>query len=194
MNILKYLDDKEKNFLKEVSYQAGESIFRENDECFSIGIVLEGSIRIVSYSRLGNEIVFNTVNENGIFGNNLLFSSAPFYKGDVEAVTDSTVAYIDKNALLDIFRNNQSFLLAYLEIQADFGKSLNSRIKMLSLDSARERLLYYLEDHGGTLKYDTVTALAGELNLERETLSRTITALEREGSIIKGSHVLRLRY
>ncbi|MBR2577702.1 MAG: cyclic nucleotide-binding domain-containing protein, partial [Erysipelotrichaceae bacterium] len=64
MNILKYLSDKERSFLKHVSYQAGESIFRENDECFSIGIVLSGSIRIVSYSRLGKETVFNTVNEN----------------------------------------------------------------------------------------------------------------------------------
>ena len=193
MNILKYLDKEEEKLLKTMTYEAGETIFRENDECFAIGIVLKGSVKIVSYSHLGNEIVFNTVNENGIFGNNLLFSSSPYYKGDVETLGDTVIAYLHKNDLLSIFKHNESFLKAYLEIQADFGKSLNSKIKLLSLSSARERLLYLLEDNDGTVDYESVTSLAGELNLERETLSRTISALVKEGQIIKGSHVLRLK-
>ncbi len=112
----------------------------------------------------------------------------------MEATDDCEIAYISKEALLEIFRNNRAFLLAYLKIQADFGMSLNSRIKMLSLASAKERLLYYLEDHGGAVRYDTVTSLAKELGLERETLSRTITALINDGSITKGSNTLKLRY
>ena len=193
MNILKYLDKEEKKLLKTVSYKADETVFRENDECFAIGIVLKGNVKIVSYSHLGNEIVFNTVNENGIFGNNLLFSSSPYYKGDVETLSDTVIAYLHKNDLLSIFRRNESFLTAYLEIQADFGKALNSKIKLLSLASAKERLLYLLEDNDGTVRYGSITSLAGELNLERETLSRTVSSLVKEGRIIKDSHMLHLK-
>ena len=194
MNILKHLSKNEEKYLKKLSYQAGETIFREGDECFTIGVVLKGTVRIVSYSHLGNEVVFNTINENGIFGNNLLFSSSPYYKGNVETLSETEIAYIDKEDLLRLFRSNESFLLAYLNIQANFGKSLNSKIKLLSISSARERLLYYLEDNDGTVSYDTVTSLAKELGLERETLSRTISSLVKDGSIIKSSGTLKIRY
>ena len=193
MNILSLLSKTEESRVRYASYETKETVFLEGDECLSIGILIEGSIAIMTYSILGNEIIFNTLGKGQIFGNNLIFSSSPFYKGDVVTRAPTKIAFIDKKDLIDILKNNDVFLLQYLELQSDLGKTLNSKIRLLSLNSARERLWYLLEENGGSYNYSSVTALARELNLERETLSRTITALIKERLIVKEDRTLKIR-
>ena len=190
MNILDLLNKKEEKHLTFKKYTPNKTIFKEGDKCFNIGIILEGSIKIVSYSLLGNELVFNILNKDQIFGNNLVFSSYPYYKGDIIATTNTTIAYINKNDLLKILKNNNSFLEEYLKMQSDFGKELNSKIKLLSFNSAKERLLFFLEENDGSYEFKTISALAKELNLERESLSRTITKLIKEKIIYRDGKLL----
>ena len=63
MNILDLLNKKEEKHLTFKKYTPNKTIFKEGDRCFNIGIILEGSIKIVSYSLLGNELVFNILNK-----------------------------------------------------------------------------------------------------------------------------------
>lgn len=190
MNILSLLTKKEEKYLIIKEYSPNTTIFKEGDECFNVGIILNGSIKIASYSLLGNELIFNTLNKNQIFGNNLLFSSFPFYKGNVIALTNTQIAYINKNDLLKILKNNNAFLEEYLKIQSDFGKELNAKIKLLSFNNAKERLLFFLEENNGKYEFKTISALAKELNLERESLSRTITKLIKEKIIYRDGKLL----
>ena len=177
MNILELLTKKEKTFLKYEEYKENSYLFYQDEKCTKIGILIKGSIKIAAYSLLGNELIFNILHPNQIFGNNLLFSSNPFYKGDVIALEDCLIAYLDKNDLLKILNKNKEFLLNYLKIQSDFGKELNSKIKLLSLNGATERLVFFLEENDGKYEYKTINDLANLLNLQRETLSRTISLL-----------------
>lgn len=190
MNILSLLNKKEENYPNIKECAPNTTIFKEGDECFNIGIIIEGSIKIVSYSLLGNELVFNNLNKDQIFGNNLIFSSHPFYKGNVISLTNTKVAFINKTDLLKILKNNNLFLEEYLKIQSDFGKELNSKIKLLSFNNAKERLLFFLDENGGTYEFKTISALAKELNLERESLSRTITKLIKEKIIYRDGKLL----
>ena len=143
-SLLLTLKDEEKRMVKIVSLNKEQILFLENEICESVGVVIKGEIEIVSYSFTGKEIIFNTLTSNMVFGNNLIFSSDPRYKGSVVAKTDSKVALINKNQLVALFKNNESFLLEYLKVQSDTGKQLNFQIKLLSLESAEERFLYYL--------------------------------------------------
>ena len=100
----------------------------------------------------------------------------------------SIVVSIKKDNLITLLSSNKEFLKEYLKIQSDFGKSLNSRIKLLSIDSALERFEYYLFINKGEIEFKTVTSLATELGLKRETLSRLISKLEKENVIKRSLH------
>ena len=191
MNIFNLLTKEEKDTCVELLAQKDQILFREDEMCQSLGIVLSGQINIVSYTLSGQEIVYNQIKEGGMFGNNLLFSSNPHYKGNVIAATDTRLVLIKKEALLDIFKTNQKFLIQYLQITADFSKYLNRQIKILSFDNAEDRLLYYLQENG-RVKFDSVSDLARTLFLSRETLSRLITRLQKERKIIRRGNIIEL--
>ena len=187
-NILSLLDKQERQLVSVRSYNKNDALHREGDKCEEITIVSEGKIKIVSYSFSGKEIVFNELGKNQIFGNNLLFSSEPNYKGNVISVDKSIVVTIKKDNLITLLSSNKEFLKEYLKIQSDFGKSLNNRIKLLSIDSALERFEYYLFINKGEIEFKTITSLATELGLKRETLSRLISKLEKENVIKRSLH------
>ena len=79
----------------------------------------------------------------------------------------------------------------YLSLQADFSKTLNFKIKLLSLSSAEERLIYFLKEKQ-PYRYQSITSLANELYLSRETLSRLVSKMEKEGLILKNGKTLSL--
>lgn len=185
-SILSLLNKQEQSLLEIKHFKKGTTIFNEGERCENISIIVKGNIDIISYSFSGKEIVFNSLIKNQIFGNNLLFSSDPSYKGNVISKSDSTIVFISKDNLLKLFQTNQKFLIEYMRIQSDFGKSLNNRIKLLSYDSALERLEYYLFINNNVISFKSVSSLATILNLKRETLSRLLSKLEKE-NVIKRS-------
>ncbi len=177
--IIDFLNEKEKALVSFKSFKKNDVLFRENELCSSIGIVLKGRIDIASYSFEGNELIYNSLSAGEIFGNNLIFSTTPKYKGDVIAKEDADIAFINANNLLYLLQSNKSFLKDYLKIQSDFGKKLNYQIKLLSYESAYERFEYYMFSNEGHIEYKTITALANDLHLKRETLSRLLSDLEK---------------
>ena len=192
MNIIALLNEKEKERLIYKELRKGETLFYENDRCGEIGIVKYGKLLITSYPENGNPIIYNRLKEDDMFGNNLLFSSQPFYKGDVIAESDSGIILIKKDVLIGFLEENTDFLLAYLQIQADSGKRLHSRIRLLSIDSAQERFITYLRENGNTITYSSVSDLADDLFIRRETLSRLLSKLIKNKVVIKDGKTVRL--
>ena len=183
-NIYSLLNAQEKQLCEIHQYQKDEIIFHEDDKCEYVGLVNKGLVTISSYSYSGMEIVYNNIKEGQMFGNNLIFSSSPFYRGNVISKTNTEIILISKINLLALLKSNQSFLEKYLNLQSDFGLSTNAKLKTLSFSSAEERLLYHLQINEGHITYRSIASLAHELFLQRETLSRLITKLEKE-QIIK---------
>ncbi|MBQ5444828.1 MAG: Crp/Fnr family transcriptional regulator, partial [Erysipelotrichaceae bacterium] len=119
-------------------------------------------------------------------------SGSIVYKGDVLAEENSEVILIGKEDLLFLLSENSDFLKEYLKIQSDAGKNLHFRIRLLSIESARERFFYYMHEHSNTIRISSVSALARQLFLSRETLSRLLSTLTKEKRIIKEGNVIRL--
>ena len=186
------LNPKEKEKLTIVDIKKDQLLFHENEVCVSVALLISGQIIIRSIDLNGKEIIYNIINEGGIFANNLLFSNDKRYKGDVIATQKSKVALLSEDNLIEILMNNEIFLRTYLSVQAENIKQINFMVKLLSLDSARERFIYYLEYHHRLIEIESITRLSKELSLTRETLSRLISSLIKEKIIIKEKQLIKL--
>ena len=187
-NILQTLTKEEQKLLEVKSLKKGEVLFREGQLCSHISFVVSGAVKISSAHYSGDELIFNVLESGDIFGNNLIFSDSPYYKGDVIMIKDSILVLIKKENLETILQSNKEFLLTYLNKQSNFGKKLNSTIKMLSFTSAEERFKFYLKENHNEINYRTITELADFMHLQRETLSRLLTKLEKENVIKRSPH------
>lgn len=181
-NILKIVESYPE-YIEKRRFDAGETLFLENDTCKSLGIVKSGVISIKSYFSNGKEVVYNVLEKGQMFGNNLIFSSNPAYRGDVVAEKPSEVYFITKENLFKLLRNDEKMLEEYLTEQSDFSKTLNLKIKLLTIQAAKDRVIYYLTFNKGFIRYKTITKLANELFLTRESLSRTLKKLVDEKTI-----------
>lgn len=192
MNIIDFLTPKQKKLLDIKEYHKDDILFREGDSCENVGIIIEGKASILSYLPDGNIINYNNLKENDMFGHNLILSSNPFYKGNIIAKSDLKVAIISSNNFLKLLKTNDQFLNSYIKAESDFTKSLNNKIKLLSISNASERLIYYLYSNNSFIEYSSITDLADELYLQRETLSRTITKLIKINIIRKNGNTIKL--
>ena len=175
--LLNVLSKKEHKLVQGYQVAKNSIIYHEGDLCENIGIVVSGKIDIASYSFEGKEHIINSLKAGDIFGNNLLFSSEPVYRGDVIAKEKSVIAFINKENLVYLLQNNQDFLNLYLKAQSDKAKALTARIQLLSFTNAEERLFYYASKNNGVIVFKNVTTLAATIGVQRETLSRLLTSL-----------------
>jgi len=175
--ILNVLTKKEHQLVKGYQIAKGNIIYHEGETCENIGIIISGKIDIISYSFEGKEQLINSLKAGEIFGNNLLFSSDPKYRGDVIAKEKSVVAFINKENLTYLLQNNAEFLNLYLKAQSDKAKALTARIQLLSFTNAEERLFYYASKNNNQIIFKNVTTLAATIGVQRETLSRLLTNL-----------------
>ena len=174
------------NYLSK-SFPKETVLFHEGEKCQFIGLVKTGLIRILSYSSKGTEIVYNEIKPNDFFGVHLVFGLDNKYKGNVVASIDSEIFLLKKEDFQKLMQDPQ-FFEEFMQLESSFIKSLNHHIKLLSLQSAEERFLFYLQSNGGTITFINVTTLAQSVHLERETLSRLLTQLEKRHLIRRLSH------
>ena len=183
--LLQVLSKKEHKLVNGYQVTKNSIIAHEGDICESIGVIVSGKIDIVSYAFKGKEMLLNSLKAGDIFGNNLIFSSDPVYRGDVVAKEKCVIAFINKENLIFLLQNNQDFLKLYLKAQSDFGKALNARIQLLSFTNAEERLFYYASKNNNVITFKNVTSLAAQIGIQRETLSRLLTSLVKRHQIKK---------
>ena len=183
--LLQVLTKKEHKLVKGYQVTKNSVINHEGDLCENVGVIISGKVDIVSYSFQGKEQILNSLKAGDIFGNNLIFSSEPIYRGDVIAKEKCVIAFINKENLIYLLQNNQEFLTLYLKAQSDFGKSLNTRIQLLSFTNAEERLVYYASKNDNVIVFKNVTTLAAQIGIQRETLSRLLTSLVKRHLIKK---------
>ena len=126
--LLQVLNKKEHKLVNGYQITKNSVIAHEGDLCESIGVIISGKIDIVSYSFAGKEMLINSLKAGDIFGNNLVFSSDPLYRGNIIAKEKCVIAFISKDNLIYLLQNNADFLKLYLQAQSDFGKALNARI------------------------------------------------------------------
>ena len=186
-NILDLLTEEQiYKYVEYKDYKKNEIIFSEGIICNYIGIVIEGSIIISTITYNDNEEIINIINKNKIFGNNLIISKSPIFLGDIVSLVNTKIAFISKNNLKLLFKENEDFLYKYLEILSSQVIEEKQKSKLLLHKNIRDRILYYFNDEQkkkGLIKIKSVAELARTLSLPRPSVSREINKLIRENII-----------
>lgn len=163
-----------------IEFYKGQILFKKDQICEEIVIITNGEIQMVNFDINGNEQIFNYLYSPSIFGNNLIFSSSNKYLSNIIATKKGKGYIIKKDNLLKIMRKNEEFLQIYLNILADKTIDITQKMKILSIQNAKDRLISYLAfslKNKEFIKIASVTNLAKEICLTRETTSRLLYSL-----------------
>ena len=177
--------------LKPIEYPKGVTIAYEGELCDKVRIIIAGRIRIISISSTGEEIIYKDLLRNDMFGNNLIFSKNPRYRGDIVVEETASIYEFSKDELIALLMSNKEFLTQYLMYQSEDSKKLNQTIKILSASSSEEKLLYLLQTSNNQIEIISITDLSKRLNLTREATSRVVHKLVKEGIISYKNKIIR---
>ena len=144
----------------------------------------------------GNEQIFNYLRAPQIYGNNLIFASSKIYLGDILANDDIALYRIYENDILSFVSTNRQFLKLYLNVIADKSMELSKRLRVMSIQNVTKRLLLFIDmknkGNNGVYHIKSITNLARELSLPRETVSRAINSLVKEEKIVYTNKCLKI--
>ena len=147
------------------TYQKNQIIFTEGTKCSKIGIILEGEIKISTITHLEKEETFTIVKKGEIFGNSLIFSSSPYYLGNIIATQKTTICFINKADLITELSNNPKLLEYYINAISDKTIKIKQQNKLLAHKNIRDRILYYFitlskKQNSSIIKLSSITKLS----------------------------------
>ena len=165
-------------------FEAGTVLFREGQRCEDVYFVERGRIRMVHYSKEGEEELLSEIREGEFFANALIFAPAPFFLGDVVVSAPSRIGRIHREDLMILMQENREFLEFYMQEIALKTIRMTQRTKLLSFHGIRARISHYLEMNRGVVRKN-VTELAKALVLPRPSVSRELSRMKEEGLIFE---------
>lgn len=177
------------SFFIERKYLKNEIIAFEDDECSSLGIIVEGKVEIKKISASGKSYLIAILNEGDIFGEALIFSDNNKYPATIFAACDCTILYLSKEKVINLCKSDTKFIENFASQLSNRILMLNKKIKELSLDTLRIKLLDFLYkeyEKTSSIKIKLGTSkklLAERFGVQRPSLSREIINLKKEGII-----------
>lgn len=168
----------------------GETLFREGDEPRGAAVILAGTVKLLKLSPQGREHVLHLIHPGNLLGADVLFAGGP---APVAAVTvnKGRALWLDGAILCQLAEENGRFATTLL-------RALSLRLRMFSNKmvesqgkfSVSRRVAGWLLHRArmeGAQEIDlnvTRDVLARLLGITRESLSRELNALARQGIII----------
>jgi CRP-like cAMP-binding protein len=176
--------------------QAGESLFRQGDQTYGIFAIEDGRVQMIRYDSHGRSLVLFTAVKGELFAEAALFSET--YHCDGLAVTDATVRIYARSTLLSLLSRDQTAAQKFMALLAREVMLLRTRLEVLNIRSASERVLRHLSiaagaDGRAVELAGTLKEMAGELGLAHEVLYRTLADLETQGLIERSDHLIKLK-
>ena len=167
-------------------YNKNAFIFLEGDACTNVCVIKKGEISIKT-SNYDTFVEINNLKDNEIFGDSLVFNNDNRYLGNVIANTDVELYIISKDNWLKLLEN-KVILKNYLEIVSSKVVKIQSKVKILSQRSIREKILFYIVGESKRLNKKKIPIKSKEslsmfLNVPRPSLSRELINLKNEGII-----------
>lgn len=166
------------------SYEAGETVCDLSGRFGKVGILLSGAVEVIRIDAMGNRTLMEVIDESGIFGEMIAFSS---HVGDsvyIVCTRDAEVMYVRNDQVTKRCKNActcHSILVEnMLRLITDKAVRMGERIEVLSNRTIREKLTCCFElmaIHAGSREFDlpfTMTALAEYICADRSAMMREI--------------------
>lgn len=170
-------------------YDKGEIIAHEEEECSTIGLILEGTIELQRIYPSGKYIVLNKLTLGDVFGEAIIFSRQENYPATVIALNQCSILYIDKVDMLELFSREKRILENFLELLSNKVLMLNSKIKNISFKNIKHRVINYILETMKLQKNSVIKlkeskeSIAAALGIPRPSLSRELINLRDMGYI-----------
>lgn len=178
-----------KHLIKYVDYNSNAIVFNEGDICREIGIVIKGEISISTITYAEKEETINIIKEGELFGDFLVFSPNPVYLGIGITNKKTTIAFIKRESILNIFIENKDILCAYLSYTSLKAIQLKLQTKLLSHKNIEDRIIYYFTITKENPVYiSSITDFSKKLALPRPSVSRSLKVMEQKNIIKREKH------
>ncbi len=174
------------------SFKKSRMIFCEGERAEKIGIVLSGSVQIITVDYSGNRNIVAAVAPSQLFGEAFVCAGTEELPVSAAAAEDSTVMLISGEKLMMPccecgFHSRVIFNL--MRVFAQKNLLLNQKVEILSKRTTREKLMTYLYGMAKSSYGESFTVpfdrqeLADFLGVDRSGLSAQISSLVKEGVI-----------
>ncbi len=175
------------------SYKKGEMILVPNQPMHCLFILNEGIVKVTRDSQENKEQILYLISENEFFGETNLFANIPSSMMAV-ALTDTVLCTISKAHFQGLIMKYPAIALKVLEelslrltklermLENNGGKSIDERLNNLLEDFSKKYGVYHQQ---GTMIHLPLNReeIANYLGLTRETISRKLAKMDKEGQL-----------
>ncbi|HJU07478.1 MAG TPA: Crp/Fnr family transcriptional regulator [Rhodanobacteraceae bacterium] len=176
--------------------KAWQLLFSQGDRAEVFYIVRRGAMKLFRVSPQGGEKIMRLVRGGQSFAESILFTEPPRYPVHAQAMEDTELVTIEREAYLRILRESFDTCRAVMAQMTQRIHAHWNEIEALSLHGAVPRVARYLTEQfdaqgGPDLRLPAAKAqIAAQLGLAPETLSRALRALSSRGAIaVRGALV-----
>lgn len=183
-------------------YGPDEQILARASESRDVHFVARGEVQVVNYSLTGREIAFARVRSGGYFGELAAIDGAP-RSADVVAVTESLIATLSPAKFQSLLSDYPALAMQVLARLAQIVRACNDRIMDLGTFRAVQRVHIELlrlakrkaPDDGDWIiqPLPTHKDIASRAVTSRETVTRVISQLARDGVVERKGNTLLIR-
>jgi CRP/FNR family transcriptional regulator, dissimilatory nitrate respiration regulator len=178
----------------ERTLRAGQVLFRMGSRTTGLYQLVSGNIRLVRVDSTGRETVLYVATPGDTLAEASLFSAR--YHCDAIASSIAVVRLYPKLAILAEFERDPKVAQVFMAMQARQVMSLRTRLQLLNIRSARNRIRDYMVLNAGPGQIVSLTGtlkdLAADLGLTHEALYRTLASMAARGEIERSPGKLRM--
>lgn len=164
-------------------FSKGDTIYYQGDMPSSFYYLKKGKVKVYMTSADGMEKILSTAKSGEILGEAAFFDKMPRISC-AEAVTDSEIAVINQQLLINLIQSNPDIAMELLNIQAKRIRELSAQIDsmtFLQADGRIARLLLQSCNSNSSTVNLTHEEIAGIIGVSRVTVSKILNSFKRKG-------------
>ena len=170
-------------------YEKNDVVYDKTNFSRSLGIVLDGKLRVTKENADMRPIVMSTLQRGALFGAAALFNSEPEYATKITAIERSRVLFLPQRLIKRMIEREPDIAENYIRYLSERILFLNRKIYFLTAGTAEQRLAGFLLDNLAVGEYSEMPMpmhrLADALNMSRASLYRAFDELTESGAVSK---------
>ena len=172
------------------SYKKGEILTQQGAVCNRLVILTKGSVRgeMIDYS--GRLIKVEDIAAPRAIAPLFLFGEENRYPVEVTANEPTEVIELPKSSVLSLFRKNEQFLENYMNLSANYARTLSDKLFFMSFKTIRQKLASYLLRLYKQQQQTHITLdrsqqeLSDYFGVSRPSLARELAHMQEDGLLI----------
>ena len=172
------------------SYKKGEILAQQGAVCNRLVILTKGSVRGEMSDYSGRLIKVEDIAAPRAIAPLFLFGEENRYPVEVTANEPTEVIELPKSSVLSLFRKNEQFLENYMNLSANYARTLSDKLFFMSFKTIRQKLASYLLRLYKQQQQTHITLdrsqqeLSDYFGVSRPSLARELAHMQEDGLLI----------